>query len=50
MFFIHLCFSYRLRKEYCEFNEDLGKSGAGLRYEDMEEGSDEKNFVGEWCA
>jgi hypothetical protein len=40
-------FDYRLHKEYRCFNEKLGQTGAGLRYEDIEEGSDLKNLVGE---
>jgi len=40
--------SCRLRKEYRGFNESLGQTGAGLRYEDIDEGSDLKNLVGEW--
>ena len=38
---------YRLRKEYRSFNEKLGQTGAGLRYEDIEEGSNLQNLVGE---
>ncbi|KAF8469438.1 hypothetical protein DFH94DRAFT_615353, partial [Russula ochroleuca] len=35
----------QLRKEYHDFNTDIGQTGAGLRYEDMEEGSTLKNLV-----
>ncbi|KAH9974182.1 hypothetical protein BGW80DRAFT_1128570, partial [Lactifluus volemus] len=35
----------RLRKEYRSFNEKLGQTGAGLRYEDLEEGSNLQNLV-----
>jgi hypothetical protein len=38
---------YRLQKEYRSFNEKLGQTGAGLRYEDIEEGSNLQNLVGE---
>ena len=35
-----------MRKEYRLFNEKLGKTGAGLRYEDVEEGSSLSNLIG----
>jgi hypothetical protein len=35
----------RLRKEYRQFNEALGRTGAGLRYEDVEEGSSLWNLI-----
>jgi hypothetical protein len=40
-----LMFYLRLRKEYRTCNEKLGQTGAGLRYEDIQEGSDLKNLV-----
>jgi hypothetical protein len=39
----------RLRKEYRTFNEALGQTGAGLRYEDINDGSNLMNLVGK-CA
>jgi hypothetical protein len=45
-FFICLCFFYRLRKEYRSFNEQLGQTGAGLRPEDITEGTPLHNLVG----
>jgi hypothetical protein len=47
IFFICLFSYYRLQKEYCDFNTDIGQTGAGLQYKDMEEGSTLKNLVGE---
>jgi hypothetical protein len=44
---MHLHSSYRLRKEYHSFNKKLGQTGAGLQYEDREEGSNLQNLVGE---
>lgn len=44
-----LKFFCRLRKEYRAFNEKLGQTGAGLRYEDIEGGSSLQNLVGESC-
>jgi hypothetical protein len=38
--------SSRLRKEYRLFNEKLGQTGAGLKYEDVEEGSTLSNLIG----
>lgn len=43
-----LTFYVRLRKEYRLCNEKLGQTGAGLRYEDIQEGSDLKNLVGKY--
>jgi hypothetical protein len=40
----------RLRKEYRQFNETLGRTGAGLRYEDVEVGSNIWNLIGELFA
>ena len=42
-----ICSVFRLRKEYRSFNEKLGQTGAGLRYEDIDEGSNLQNLVGE---
>ena len=42
----HLSASSRLRKEYRLFNEKLGQTGAGLRFEDVEEGSTLSNLIG----
>ena len=41
-------FLYRLQKEYRFFNEKLEQTGAGLQYEDLEEGSNLQNLVGEY--
>jgi hypothetical protein len=41
-----IVFVCRLRKEYRTFNEKLGQTGAGLRFEDIKEGSDLQNLVG----
>jgi hypothetical protein len=38
--------SSRLRKEYRLFNEKLGQTGAGLKCEDVEEGSALSNLIG----
>jgi hypothetical protein len=38
--------SSRLRKEYRLFNEKLGQTGAGLKFEDVEEGSALSNLIG----
>ena len=38
--------SSRLRKEYRLFNEKLGQTGAGLKFEDVEEGSTLSNLIG----
>ena len=38
--------SSRLWKEYQLFNEKLGQTGAGLKFEDVEEGSGLSNFIG----
>jgi hypothetical protein len=40
----------RLRKEYRTFNEKLGQTGAGLRYEDIEVGSGLWNLVGKYFS
>ena len=40
--------SSRLQKEYCIFNEKLGQMGAGLRFEDVEEGSNMWNLIGKF--
>jgi len=37
--------SSRLRKEYRSFNEKLGQTGAGLRFEDVTEGSALSNLI-----
>ena len=42
----YLSASSRLRKEYQLFNEKLGQTGAGLKYEDVEEGSTLSNLIG----
>lgn len=41
--------SSRLRKEYRIFNEKLGQTGAGLRFEDVEEGSNMWNLIGKFA-
>jgi hypothetical protein len=41
-----IVFVCRLRKEYRTCNEKLGQTGAGLRFEDIKEGSDLQNLVG----
>lgn len=38
----------RLRKEYRTFNEALGQTGAGLRYDEIDEGSNLMNLVGKY--
>jgi hypothetical protein len=38
--------SSRLRKDYRLFNEKLGQTGAGLKFEDVEEGSTLSNLIG----
>jgi hypothetical protein len=38
--------SFRLRKEYRLFNEKLGQTGAGLKCEDVQEGSALSNLIG----
>ena len=38
--------SSRLQKEYRLFNEKLGQTGAGLKFEDVEEGSALLNLIG----
>jgi hypothetical protein len=38
--------SSRLRKEYRIFNEKLGQTGAGLKFEDVEAGSTLSNLIG----
>jgi hypothetical protein len=38
----------RLHKEYRTFNEALGQTGAGLRYEDINDGSNLMNLVGKY--
>lgn len=35
-----------MRKEYRQFNEALGQTGAGLRYEDVDHGSKLWNLIG----
>ena len=42
-----ICSVFRLHKEYRSFNEKLGQTGAGLRYEDIDEGSNLQSLVGE---
>ena len=39
-----------MRKEYRQFNETLGRTGAGLRYEDVEEGTNLWNLIGEFMV
>jgi hypothetical protein len=41
--------SSRLRKEYHIFNEKLGETGTGLRFEDVEEGSNLWNLIGKFA-
>ena len=36
----------RLKQKYREFNKALGQTGAGVRPEDVEEGSDMHNLIG----
>ena len=38
--------AFRLQKEYQLFNEKLGQTGAGLKCEDIEEGSALSNLIG----
>jgi hypothetical protein len=42
--------SSRLRKEYRLFNEKLGQTGAGLKFEDVEEGSALSNLIGSFLS
>lgn len=44
LFLTHLC--GRLKIKYREFNTAIGKTGAGLRYEDVEENSELANLIG----
>ena len=37
--------SFRLRKEYWLFNEKLGQTGIGLKFEDIKEGSTLSNLI-----
>ena len=39
--------SYRLKSEYCQANERIGKTGAGLSIEDVTQGSKLWNIIGE---
>ena len=42
----HAYSASRLQKEYHLFNEKLGQTGAGLRFEDVKEGSNLSNLIG----
>ena len=42
--------SSRLQKKYRLFNEKLGQTGAGLKFEDVEEGSALSNLIGSFLS
>ena len=42
--------SSRLQKDYRSFNEKLGQTGTGLKYEDVEEGSALSNLIGSFLC